>query len=90
MYANAFFTWYVMLHNIDNTHTKIMAIGTSGRIVIEMDPERKQELYSVLEGKGLNLKKWFLAQVDDLLEDDTQLSLDLPLNYSNHMEVEKK
>ena len=67
-----------------------MAIGTSGRIVIEIDPEMKQELYSVLEGKGLNLKKWFLGQVDELLEDKSQLSLDLPLINPNHMEVDKK
>ena len=39
-------------------------IGKSGRIVIEIDPETKQQLYSMLALNGLNLKEWFLNNAD--------------------------
>ncbi len=44
-----------------------MAKGNSGRIVIEIDPELKQELYEALGVKELNLKQWFLSHVNQLL-----------------------
>jgi len=50
-------------------------IGKSGRIVIEIEPEMKQRLYSVLASKGLNLKEWFIENVDDYLDDHGQMSL---------------
>ena len=37
-----------------------MARGNSGRLVIEIDPLMKQELYAALGQKGLNMKEWFL------------------------------
>ena len=37
-----------------------MAKGNSGRLVIEIDPLMKQELYAALGQKGLNMKEWFL------------------------------
>jgi hypothetical protein len=37
-----------------------MAIGTSGRLVIEVDPSFKKNFYNVLEADGLTLKEWFL------------------------------
>jgi len=46
-----------------------MAKGNSGRIVIEIDPEVKQELYKALGSEGLNLKQWFLENVDHFLEE---------------------
>lgn len=37
-----------------------MSIGNSGRIVIEVDPVTKRNLYSALAKDGLTLKDWFL------------------------------
>ena len=37
-----------------------MAKGNSGRLVIEIDPSIKKELYDALDQKGLNMKEWFL------------------------------
>ena len=52
-----------------------MSIGTSGRIVIEVDPELKQELHTTLRSEGTNLKAWFLAQADTFLAEKGQLRL---------------
>ena len=52
-----------------------MAIGSSGRIVIEINPEIKQALYKQLKTEDLHLKEWFLEHVDDFLKGKTQLSL---------------
>ena len=54
-----------------------MSIGTSGRIVIEVDPELKQELHTTLRSEGTNLKAWFLAQADTFLAEKGQLRLEL-------------
>ncbi len=54
-----------------------MSVGTSGRIVLEIDPEQKQELYQALKKDNLNMKGWFLKQVDIYLKDKDQLALDL-------------
>ena len=40
-----------------------MSIGQSGRIVVEIDPELKKQLYSVLAMEGTSLKEWFLSNV---------------------------
>ena len=52
-----------------------MSIGTSGRIVIEIDPELKRQLYAVLDKDGVTLKEWFLKNVDTYLHDSQQLSM---------------
>lgn len=39
-----------------------MAVGKSGRVVIEIDPETKKLLYQTLREDGLSLKDWFLNQ----------------------------
>lgn len=36
--------------------------GGSGRIVIEIAPDLKRDLYSVLALENLTLKDWFVAQ----------------------------
>ncbi len=36
-----------------------MARGPSGRIVIELDPEEKEQIYAALKREGLTLKEWF-------------------------------
>ena len=54
-----------------------MAKGNSGRLVIEIDPNLKQELYQALGDEGLNLKQWFLGNVADYL--DRRVQPELPL-----------
>lgn len=46
-----------------------MPIGPSGRIVIEVDPQLKQDLYNTLNNKGLNLKEWFLQNAEVYLRE---------------------
>ena len=50
--------------------------GQSGRIVIEIDPERKQAIYEALSREGLTLKDWFLGQADNFLKNRHQLPID--------------
>ena len=40
-----------------------MAIGSSGRIVIETYPEIKKELHLLVKKKGMNLKEWFESKI---------------------------
>lgn len=50
-------------------------IGESGRIVIEIEPEIKKRLYSILSAEGLSLKEWFLSHADEFIEGNGQLKL---------------
>ena len=52
-----------------------MPIGKSGRIVIEIDPNVKQELYESLGKENSSLKDWFLENVDNYLSGKTQLPI---------------
>lgn len=36
-----------------------MAVGTSGRIIIDTDPETKKLVYQALKIKGKTMKQWF-------------------------------
>lgn len=63
-----------------------MAKGNSGRIVVEIDPELKNELYDALGEQGLNLKQWFLDNVDDFLSERIQPTL--PLFTNNKLSKE--
>lgn len=56
-----------------------MSIGTSGRIVIEIEPESKRQLYAALARDGLTLKDWFLRNVEHYMTASSQL----PLTFSN-------
>jgi hypothetical protein len=55
---------HVMLH--------YMARGESGRIVLEIDPVEKQELYDALTRDGMTLKDWFLRRAGDYLRERGQ------------------
>jgi hypothetical protein len=44
-----------------------MSIGSSGRIVIEVDPDVKRELYAALIRDGSTLKEWFLRNTQAYL-----------------------
>ena len=50
-----------------------MAIGKSHRIVIEVEPEFKEQIYAALKERGLTLKGWFTEKVtaELVLGDDT-------------------
>lgn len=55
-----------------------MSIGSSGRIVIEVEPGLKRELYAALARDGSTLKEWFLRSAQIYLSNtDGQLALPL-------------
>ena len=54
-----------------------MPVGQSGRIVVEIEPELKQDLYAALRQDGVSLKQWFLDNTNEYLRDRGQLSLNL-------------
>jgi len=49
-----------------------MAQGSSGRIVVDVDPGFKRELYSVLAARGSTLKEWFTEMGKALCEEERQ------------------
>ncbi len=55
-----------------------MARGTSGRIVVEIDPQEKRELYGALIQDGFTLKDWFLQQSARYLRNRNQVPLFVP------------
>ena len=54
-----------------------MAHGKSGRIVIDVEPEFKQELYKALATQGSTLKDWFIENASRLCDEHLQPSLSL-------------
>lgn len=46
-----------------------MTRGTSGRIVIEVDPELKRRLHAAVALRGKTLKDWFLECTQELLSE---------------------
>ncbi|WP_309401044.1 hypothetical protein [Cerasicoccus maritimus] len=52
-----------------------MPRGESGRIVLEVNPEEKRDLYDALGQDGLTLKDWFLGQARRYLRDRNQREL---------------
>lgn len=54
-----------------------MSIGSSGRIVIEVETCIKRELYSALSREGMTLKEWFLKSANSYISDRTQIPLSL-------------
>jgi|688.fasta_scaffold1788260_2 hypothetical protein len=49
-----------------------MAIGESGRIVLEVDPNLKRELYSSLALENKSLKDWFIGMAQQHLRERQQ------------------
>ena len=64
-----------------------MPVGKSGRIVIEIDPTLKQELYQSLGKDDSNLKQWFLEQVDGYLAGKSQMPIRFPSNNADDLSV---
>jgi hypothetical protein len=52
-----------------------MAIGESGRIVLEVDPELKRSLYSALALENKTLKEWFISMAGDYIVNQRQLDM---------------
>jgi len=44
-----------------------MPRGASGRVVVEIDPHLKRQLYSRLAAEGTTLKHWFLEAAERFL-----------------------
>ena len=53
-----------------------MPRGQSGRIVLEVDPELKEELYTALTKEELTLKDWFLERAREYLDEGVQLGFE--------------
>jgi len=67
-----------------------MSIGSSGRIVIEIDPSLKRELHSALARQGVTLKDWFVAYVAEYLQSYRQPSLHLADREGTPMQEDER
>lgn len=65
-----------------------MSVGSSGRVVIEMDPGLKKALHAALAARGLTLKQWFVLQAEEYLNSTIQPSFSFaqsePLKDGKH------
>jgi hypothetical protein len=52
-----------------------MAVGKSGRVVIEIDPAFKREFRAALERDGMSMKAWFLQEARRYLARGRQVEL---------------
>lgn len=57
-----------------------MAQGTSGRVVIDLDPDFKEQIYNVLKDNGLSMKEWFLREAKELCDEHLQPTLALEID----------
>ncbi len=60
-----------------------MSIGSSGRIVIGVEPSVKRLLYAALAKEGSTLKDWFLKNADAYLATDLPTDLRRPLTQTS-------
>ena len=49
-----------------------MAVGKSGRLVIEIDPLLKRRLHSVLAAESFTLKDWFIEMATEYIKERDQ------------------
>jgi hypothetical protein len=63
-----------------------MPRGTSGRVVLEIDPETKRELYATLARQGLTLKAWFLREAQHYIDRTSQPALAFTDEASGRLE----
>lgn len=66
---------FFLLCYIAMSHNTDMPRGNSGRIVLEVDPNEKQDLYDALGRDGLTLKDWFLSQARNYLQNRNQTEM---------------
>lgn len=52
-----------------------MAIGESGRVVIEVEPELKRRLHAALALEQLTMKDWFIEQARQFVQQQMQPQL---------------
>jgi hypothetical protein len=52
-----------------------MSVGKSGRIVLEVEPELKQRLYSALALEQKTLKEWFILTANEHIRSRQQPSI---------------
>ncbi len=52
-----------------------MSIGSSGRIVIEVEPVLKRQLYASLLSQGMSLKEWFVINADQFVKNNGNSSV---------------
>ena len=52
-----------------------MAISGSGRVVLEVNPELKRKLYSMLALEHKSLKEWFILMAEEYIRSQQQPSL---------------
>ena len=52
-----------------------MAIGKSGKVVVELDPDFKRRLHSALAADGLTMKEWLLLAAESYLDSRHQPEL---------------
>jgi hypothetical protein len=64
-----------------------MAIGDSGRVVLEIDPQLKRKLYSVLALERKSLKDWFIGKAEEYVHTQQQPTL---FNSSSTTHVDTK
>ncbi len=62
-----------------------MSIGSSGRIVIEIDPGMKRQLYAALVQHQTTMKEWFVKHAQHFIENQSQLTLDIMDNQTQHI-----
>jgi len=67
-----------------------VSIGQSGRIVLEISPELKRQLYSYLASEGMTLKDWFIQNASSSIENYRQLKLDLTLPVQDYGQRQTK
>ena len=68
-----------------------MARGKSGRVVLEIDPELKRQLYATLEKKQQTMKEWFIREAEGLVYGEKQPSLfDAPDERQNNKTGDEK
>jgi hypothetical protein len=52
-----------------------MAVGKSGRVVLEVEPGLKQRLYSMLALEQKTLKEWFILAAEEYIRSQLQPSM---------------
>jgi hypothetical protein len=52
-----------------------MAIGDSGRVVLEIEPLLKRRLYAALQLERTSLKDWFIARAEQYVQSQQQPGL---------------
>jgi hypothetical protein len=67
-----------------------MSIGNSGRIVIEIEPSMKRQLYAALVQHQTTMKEWFVKHAEHFIDNQSQLTLDIMYNQKQHISIDEK